>query len=55
MRIAIRGMLDVLAIGAVFILALAASHSFTLALVAAVATGLYGVWCFFDGATPPHP
>ena len=49
-RYVLRSLIDVFALYCAWAIKFAASGSYGAATITAVAVGLYGVWCFFDGS-----
>ena len=52
MKLTIRVLMDGAAVMADFCAVYAATGSLCCALAGGTAAGAYGLWCFFDGATP---
>ncbi len=49
-RYTLRTTIDLAALYCAFAIQFAASGSYAAALITAVAVGLYGCWCYFDGS-----
>ena len=49
-RYALRSLIDVVVLYVAWSIQFAASGSYEAAAIPAVAVGVYGAWCFYDGA-----
>ncbi|MDO9071627.1 MAG: hypothetical protein Q7U73_00025 [Rubrivivax sp.] len=49
-RYVLRSLIDVAALCCAWAIQFAASGSYAAAFITAVAVGLYGMWCFYDGS-----
>lgn len=49
MRLVLRSVLDSAALYCAWAIQFAASRNYAAAFITAIAVGLYGMWCFYDG------